>query len=117
MLDLIREMFWSPEDHRDAYEWATVLLAHAAVGAVLAAIVSMITRRPALIVSLAYGLLWEGGQLLFAGADPVDCVLDWLAVSIGAWAAIAAWRGDGRRLVVTLATGVAILWTGVRKRK
>ena len=37
MIDLLHAMFWGPDSHSDPYTWATVLLAHAAVGAVQAA--------------------------------------------------------------------------------
>ena len=117
MIDFIAAMFWSPDPHPDPYTWATVLLAHAAVGAVLAAVASLLIRRPVLTVSLAYALIWEGGQLALAGAGLADSLLDWVAVTLGAWAAMAAWRGRGRRVVALLAAAVAVMWAGVRRRK
>ena len=117
MIGLIAEMFWSLEAQPDAYVWAVVLLAHAAVGAVLVALASLLTRRPVLAVSLAYGLIWEGGQLALAGAGLADSVLDWAAVTLGAWAGVAAWRGKGNRLAALLAAAAAVIWVGVRRRK
>ena len=75
MIDFLAAMFWSPEAQADPYTWGTVLLAHAAVGAVLAAMASLLTRRPVLLVSLVYALAWEGGQLALAGAGLADSLL------------------------------------------
>ena len=72
MIDLIRSMFSTPEAQADAYTWAAVLLAHAMIGAMLTAILAALNGdrgwRAAAIVSTLYGLIWEGGQLLLAGA-------------------------------------------------
>lgn len=121
LIDLITEMFWAPEAHADAYAWAAVLLAHATIGAMLVAMAArgslLWPRNPVLAVAVAYGLLWEGGQLLLAGADLTDSVLDWVAVVLGAAAAMAAWRGKGRRVAALIASGMAIIWAGIFDRR
>lgn len=117
MMDLIRDMFWAPEAKADPHYWAAVLLAHAAVGAALVAVASYLTRRPVLAVSLAYGLLWEGGQLLLASAGFADSVLDWVAVTLGALAGWWAWQRRRGRVAASLAALLAIMWAGVRGRR
>ena len=64
MTTLIGKMFRSPEAQPDVYAWAAVALAHAALGTVLVALaccLPLLRRHPALVVTVAYGLIWEGG--------------------------------------------------------
>lgn len=119
-MGLIADMFWAPEAQPDAYAWAAVLLAHVAIGAVLVALATclpLLRRRPVLAVTLVYGLIWEGGQWLLAGAGLADGVLDWAAVTLGALAGRAAWDRQGRRMAAALAVIAAVLWAGVRRRR
>ena len=120
MTALIGEMFWTPEAQPDAYAWAAALLAHAALGAVLVALaccLPLLRRHPVLVVALAYGLIWEGGQLLFAGAGLADSAVDWAAVTLGASAGRAAWSRQGRRLAAAITVMAVMLWAGVRRRR
>ena len=120
VIGLLREMFATPDAQSDAHAWAAVLLAHAALGAVmvaLAACLPLLRRSPVLAVSLLYGLLWEGGQLMLAGGGPADGLLDWAAVTLGVLAGRAAWDRQGRRLAAALATVAAVLWAGVSGRR
>lgn len=120
VIALIREMFWSPEAQPDAYAWGAVLLAHAALGAVLVALaccLPLLRRHPVLAVSLAYGLIWEGGQLLLAGGGLADGALDWAAVTLGVIAGRAAWSQQGRRLAAAIAVVAVMFWAGVKRRR
>lgn len=120
VIALLREMFRAPEAQSDAYAWAAVLLAHAALGAVLVALASCapgLRRHPVLAVALAYGLIWEGGQLLLAGAGLADSALDWAAVTLGAMAGRAAWSRQGWRLAGAITAVAIMLWAGVRRRR
>lgn len=120
MMGLLPDMFWTPEAQSDPYAWAAVLLAHAALGAALvglAACLPFLRRRPVLMVVLAYGLLWEGGQLLLAGGGLADGLLDWAAVTLGAFAGRAAWDRRGRRMAAAIAVLVVVLVAGISKRR
>ena len=119
MIDLLRQMFATPEAQADPYTWAAALLGHWAIGAALV-VVLLIIARPAIAaaaVSLAYGVLWEGGQLLFAGAAPWDSALDWTAVTLGATTAAATWQHRRRLAAAAIAAVVVILTAGVGKRR
>ena len=73
--------------------------------------------RAALVVSVAYAAIWEAGQLLFALAEPLDCLVDWLAVTLGAFAAASAWARVGHRMALSLAILGALLFAGIRQRR
>ena len=111
-------------DHSDAYEWAAVYLAHAALGvalvAVIAAALSLVMWRQgalaAVIASVGYGALWEGAVQRL-GAGLLDAAVDWSAVTLGALVAYAAWHHAGGWLAGALLAAVAILWRGVRARR
>lgn len=83
----------------------------------LAACLPLLRRRPAPAVSLGYGLLWEGGQLLLAGGGLADGALDWAVVTLGAIAGAAAWSRQGRRLAAALGALAAVLVAGVSGRR
>lgn len=88
----------TPTDHAGAYEWAAVYLAHMALGvalvAVIAAALSLVMWRQgawaAVIVSVAYGALWEGAVQRL-GAGLLDAAVDWSAVTLGAAVGYVAW--------------------------
>lgn len=118
MIDLLCEMFASPEAQPDPYVWGAALLGHFSIGIFLTAVIGWIcgARRGALIVALAYLILWEGGQLVLAGSGLADSLADATAVACGAAVAAGAWRNRGA--VVGLAMLIlAILGTaGVTRR-
>ena len=119
MIELLRQMFAQPEAQADAYAWAAALLGHWAIGAGLAVLL-LIVARPAVAaaaVSLVYGLLWEGGQLLLAAASPWDSALDWTAVSLGAITTAALWQHRRHLAAGAVAAVVVILTAGVGKRR
>lgn len=120
MIDLIRNMFSTPEAQADAYTWAAVLLAHAMIGAGLTALLTALIGRAwraAVMVSALYGLIWEGGQLRLSGGGVWDSALDWVAVSCGAILCAAIWlhrRGIAAAVAGTL---LLILSIGAGKRR
>lgn len=119
MIDLLREMFLTPEAQRDAYGWAAVLLAHAALGTLLTAglgLTQLGMTRAAALAAAAYALLWEGGQLL-SGAAPRDSLVDAAAFTFGAALMAAAWGRSAGPLAATIAGLLGALAAGVRKRR
>lgn len=119
MIELLRQMFAQPEAQADAYAWAAALLGHWAVGAGLVVLLLIVIRpvAAAAAVSLAYGMLWEGGQLLFAGASPWDSALDGTAVILGATTAAATWQHRRRLAAGAVAAVAVILTAGVGRRR
>lgn len=125
MLELVHAMFFAPKAQADAYSWGAVLLAHAAIGAILTAAMGAVAAavrasfgawRAALWASLLYLVFWEGGQLLLAGAEMSDSLLDALAVSLGAVAAAAAWRQCRATLLAAIAIFSVVGIRGIRRR-
>lgn len=120
MIGLLRDMFLTPEAQRDAYGWAAVLLAHTALGALLTAVLGLarigMIQAAALAVA-AYGLLWEGGQILLAGAAARDSLVDAAAFTFGAALLAAAWARAGGPLAAAIAGLLGALAAGVKPRK
>lgn len=120
----------TPTDHAGAYEWASVFLAHLAVGlaltAVVAAVLDWIDGRSGFdldvgstapwLVTVVYLVGWEMG-LQRLGAGWPDALVDALAVGVGAASGLFLWRRAGVKLALTLGLGAAVLWAGVRARK
>lgn len=102
--DLLR----TPDAQRDPYAWSATLLAHAFIGVALAAVF------PWWLPVTAY-TAWEVIQWRVYGARAWDCLLDWSAVSLGVWVAVALWEGQGA-LAGILAL-VVVLAVGVKKRR
>lgn len=74
-----------PTDHADAYTWAAVLTAHAAIGMVLVIELHWFALHVYWAVSVAwvgYLLFWEGFVQRF-GAGLLDACVDALAVTAG----------------------------------
>lgn len=125
MLDLL-----TPTDHAGAYEWASVFLAHVALGlaltAVVAAVLDWMDSRTALdldvgalaplIVTLVYLVGWEMAVQML-GAGWADALVDTLAVCLGGLAGLFLWRRAGIRLAGVLLIGALAIWRGVRLRK
>ena len=109
----------TPTNHADAYEWASVLLAHFTVGLVLTAIIAAVTEWRAWValacVIAAYGLLWEGA-VQHLGAGVADAFVDTFAVAIGGLVGLSAWLRRGVMLAAGVAALAGVLWAGVRKR-
>lgn len=129
MIALIQAMFATPEAQADPYVWAAALMGHWAIGAGLAAWFTVIWPRGVWsaveVLSMAYLVGWEGGQLI-AAAGPQgglswalvwDGVLDWTAVTLGAITAAALWQHRRRIIAVAVAATVFILTAGVGRRK
>lgn len=119
MIELLREMLATPEAQADAYTWAAVLMGHWAIGAALTVLLMAVLARPlacATVVSLAYGILWEGAQLL-AGGGAWDGVLDWTAVTLGALTTAAVWQHRRRLAAGAVGAIVTVLAAGVRRRR
>ena len=123
MLDLL-----TPTDHATAYEWAAVLLAHAALGLALVAAVAAVLEALAgewiddlggvswAIVVLAYAVAWEG-IIQRLGAGWIDAGADSLAVACGGAFGVFLWqRFPARAAAVAGLLGLA-LWLGVRVRR
>lgn len=129
MIALIQAMFATPEAQADPYVWAAALMGHWAIGAGLAAWFTVIWPRGVWsaveVLSMAYLVGWEGGQLI-AAAGPQgglswalvwDGVLDWTAVTLGAITAAALWQHRRRIIAAAVAATVFILTAGVGRRK
>ena len=122
MMDLL-----TPTNHARAYEWASVFLAHFAIGLFLTAIVAALLDAidglslrvgdtAAAIVTGVYLVAWEMG-LQRLGAGWPDALVDTFAVGLGGLCGLFLWRRAGVRLAIALAAGAAVLWRGVRARK
>lgn len=121
----------TPEAHAGAYEWATVLLAHFALGGYATACLAFVfhwmvppSRRPhgqfalgTLLTALAalYGAGWEGLAQGY-GAGLADAAVDTVAVVCGGVAAWAAWHRRARLIGVALSIMAAVAAIGIRKR-
>lgn len=127
MIALIRAMFVTPEAQSDPYVWAAALAGHWAIGAGLAGLVMALWPRsvwPAVtVLSIAYLVGWEGGQLIAAAPHGLsralvwDGILDWTAVTLGATIAAALWQHRRRIIAGAVAVTVVILTAGVGRRK
>lgn len=117
----------TPTNHAGAYEWASVYLAHYAIGLFLTAIVAALLDAidglslrvgdtAAAIVTGVYLVAWEMG-LQRLGAGWGDALVDTFAVGLGGLSGLFLWRRAGIRLAIALAAGAAVLWRGVRARK
>lgn len=117
----------TPTNHAGAYEWASVYLAHFAIGLALTAVVAAaldaidglklrIGDTAAALVTAVYLVAWEMG-LQRLGAGWGDALLDTFAVGLGGLSGLYLWRRAGVRLAVALAAGAVVLWRGVRARK
>ena len=117
----------TPTDHAGAYEWASVFLAHFAIGLFLTAVVAAVLDAldsfrlnigdtAAAIVTGVYLVAWEMG-LQRLGAGWPDALVDTLAVGLGGVSGLFLWRRNGHGLAAALALGVAVLLRGVGMRK
>jgi hypothetical protein len=118
----------TPTDHAGAYEWASVLLAHAMIGLGLTAAVSALLRWAddeawlghvgevaLLLVAFVYGVAWEGLAQRY-GAGLMDSAVDTLAVFCGGWIGLAAWRRRGVAIAAGMAVMAFVAWLGIRRR-
>ena len=118
----------TPTDHAGAYEWASVFLAHMAIGLGLVALLSAVLdwiagdwldgvgEVSALIVSVAYLVAWEGFVQGY-GAGLMDAAVDTLAVASGGLLGLFLWRRAGVKAAGVLALAGLALWRGVRGRR
>lgn len=107
-----------PTDHADAYTWAAVLTAHAAIGMVLTVELHEIMPLwwAASVAWIGYLLAWEGGVQRF-GAGLLDAFVDAAGVSAGVAYAVGtffAWPGYRW---AALALFAVVLVGGVWRRK
>jgi len=107
----------TPTAHRDAYVWAAVLAAHAAIGLVLTDQLHMVMPlwQAALVASAGYLAAWEVG-VQHLGAGWRDALNDAVAVACGSAYAVTmafAWPGYGWAV---LAVFEALLAVGVWRR-
>lgn len=121
LLDMMR----TPEAQADAHYWASVLLAHAALGAAVTlalAATSLAIGRAALWTAAVYLVCIEGGQAGLAiydgrAVDWLDGAVDAAAVALGATLIWAIWRHRRRAAAVAGAVLAAILSAGVSRRR
>jgi len=118
----------TPTDHAGAYEWASVFLAHMAIGLGLVAVVSAVLdwmagdwidgtgEVAALIVSVVYLVAWEGFVQGY-GAGIMDAAVDTLAVASGGLLGLFLWRRAGVKAAGVLALAGLALWRGIRGRR
>ena len=123
MLDLL-----TPTDHAGAYEWASVLLAHFAIGLALVAVLSAVLDAIAgewiggtglvslLIVAAVYLIAWEGLAQAY-GAGLPDALVDTLAVAMGGLAGLSAWMRRGALVALSLAVTAGVAVAGVWRRR
>ena len=93
MLDFIALIFTTPEAQADPYTWSAVLLAHMMIGSATAFVVGGVVRD--LVCGLAMSMLfwgvWEVAQFMLFAGPSLDCLIDFLASSLGAAFAAALW--------------------------
>ena len=124
MLDLL-----TPTDHAGAYEWASVLLAHFAIGLALVAVLSAVLlvlrwlvgkigagKAALLIVVVVYAVIWEGLAQGY-GAGLSDALVDTLAVAMGGLAGLSAWMRRGALVALSLAVTAGVAVAGVWRRR
>ena len=124
MLDLL-----TPTDHAGAYEWASVLLAHFAIGLALVAVLSAVLlvlrwlvgkigagKAALLIVVIVYAVIWEGLAQAY-GAGLPDALVDTLAVAMGGLAGLSAWMRRGALVALSLAVTAGVAVAGVWRRR
>ena len=107
-----------PTDHADAYVWATVLTAHAAIGLVLVVELHgfMPLWQAATLAWVGYLLLWEGVVQRF-GAGLLDALVDAAGVTAGvAYGVGMYFSWPGYRWAALALFGVALAG-GVWKRR
>ena len=117
----------TPENHAGAYEWAAVLLAHWALGAIAWAVVYRlfiwllaVMRYPGetavFVVSICYLFGWEIWRQRL-GAGLADAVVDWSAWTFGALCIWGVFAHRARIAGLAIA-GLAVMGLiGVRGRK
>lgn len=123
MLDLL-----TPEAQAGAYEWASVLLAHFALGLALVAVAAAVLVLVSddwpvpvgwlalLLVVAGYGIGWEGLAQGY-GAGLMDAAVDTIAVAMGGLAALSAWLRRGALLALSLVVTAGVAVAGVWRRR
>lgn len=118
----------TPTDHAGAYEWASVFLAHMALGLGLVALVSAVLdwaagdwmdgvgEVAAVIVAVVYLIAWEGFVQRY-GAGLMDAAADTLAVASGGLLGLFLWHRAGVKAAGVIALSGLALWLGARGRK
>lgn len=121
---MIRDLL-TPDNHRDPYVWAAVLLAHAQIALVLWGGLAALAGPWAAValVSAGYLLLWEGSQLRTAlrRGDRLapalsDGLVDWIGVTAGAYASACLLTGDLLVAVVAWAALLIVAAVGYDRR-
>ena len=118
----------TPTDHAGAYEWASVFLAHSALGLALVAAVAAVLEALAgewiddlgglswVLVLLAYGGVWEGwAQAL--GAGLMDAAVDTFAVGVGGALGVLAWQRRAKLMAAVIGAAALVLAIGARARR
>lgn len=118
----------TPEAQAGAYEWASVLLAHFAIGLALVAVVSAVLDamvddwlRPMgsvalVLVVVVYAVAWEGLVQRY-GAGLLDAGVDTLAVAMGGLAGLSAWLRRGALVAASLVVTAGVAVAGVWRRR
>lgn len=116
---MIWDLLTTPEDHRDAYVWAAVLLAHCAIGFILVAVTArrMGAWNAAATVSAVAFWVWELSQVMFFGGGIADGLVDAAGMASGAVLAASLWERRLAPLWAALALLCAIGLNGWRQRK
>lgn len=119
----------TPTDHAGAYEWASVFLAHFALGlglsAGVAALLDWFDHRSGtnldvgdlapFLVTVVYLVAWEMGVQRLGAGWP-DALIDTTAIASGGYAGLFLWRRAGLGLSLALIIAVWTLWQGVGVR-
>lgn len=112
ILDLL-----TPESQENAYVWAAVMLAHAAIGAAMWAALFRAVKRPLVVVMIAYAF-FEAAQAAISGTLLIwDSVLDWCAVGMGAALAAALWRRSAVAARLAALAALVVALVGAFKRR
>ena len=118
----------TPTDHQDWHYWASVFLAHVALGIVLVAALAAFLEAIAgewiddlgalswaIVVSI-YGVFWEG-MIQNLGAGWADAAVDTFAVASGGALGVFLWLRLPARAAVIAALVAVALWLGRRGRQ
>lgn len=121
-MTFLRDLFRTPEAQSDPHYWAATFGGHVYIALLPWGIVAIgwDMWTAAVVVSLAYFVLWEGAQFYFAPRRSWalfwDCVLDAVAVAFGCHAAAALGSGMKELAVMSLVASLAVVSAGVVKR-
>lgn len=118
MLQVLKDLFKSPEAERDPADWLSRYMAHDGAAAFLWLAVLSFTREPesaALAVVVVYAA-WEAMQWRGGVRMALDGLLDWCAFTTRACALVQVWHQEAGAALAFTALSLAIMVAGVWRR-